>query len=411
MLKGNLFASPSVNSILSAIRYCAGKFGVLLIVKNYTGDRLNFGMAMERALAEGILVDMVIVDDDCATWGGKGITGGRGVAGTVFVHKLSGAMAEQGKSLNEVKRTAEDAITRIRSIGFGLSTCTLFGQIPTNRITSDAIEVGIGIHGESGIQHKVDASCHLAEFTSNLAFDMLHLGKNTNANGVDYNNERKMSYHKGDSIILLVNNLGGCSELEMAIITNSIMSKLTSEGFNVCRIMVGTFLSSLDCAGVSISVMDVASGTEESGSIANNILSLYDQPTNASNWKAVIVNATTNGNSADLQQNNINTVMDGTLTVEGGLNVTDASVLHGDENNALLNQYVHVKILTAICEYFSNIIIANEISALDAVCGDGDCGSILLKGCQHVLLQLRTTAATSPEVFNDIPLLDRKSVV
>jgi dihydroxyacetone kinase len=99
---GNVFASPPVSSILAAIRKVTGRAGSLLIVKNYTGDRLNFGMALEKAQAEGLAVKMVFVADDCALEDGKGITGGRGIAGTVFVHKIAGAAAKRGSSLVEV---------------------------------------------------------------------------------------------------------------------------------------------------------------------------------------------------------------------------------------------------------------------------------------------------------------------
>jgi triose/dihydroxyacetone kinase / FAD-AMP lyase (cyclizing) len=107
---GNVFASPSVHSILLAIRVAAGPHGVLLIVKNYTGDRLNFGIAAQRAKAEGLQVEMVLVDDDCALPKGKGITGRRGVAGTILVHKVAGAAARKGFSLIDVKKIAQKAI-------------------------------------------------------------------------------------------------------------------------------------------------------------------------------------------------------------------------------------------------------------------------------------------------------------
>lgn len=131
---GNVFASPSVSAILAAIRICAGPKGVLLIVKNYTGDRLNFGMAMEKAKQEKIDVRMVIVDDDCALPVGKGITGGRGVAGTVFVHKLAGASAAEGRSLEEVHAEATSAVSLIGTLGIALSTCTLPGAPSSLRL-------------------------------------------------------------------------------------------------------------------------------------------------------------------------------------------------------------------------------------------------------------------------------------
>jgi triose/dihydroxyacetone kinase / FAD-AMP lyase (cyclizing) len=131
---GNVFASPSVSAILAAIRVCSGSKGVLLIVKNYTGDKLNFGMALEKAKQEKIDIKMVIVDDDCALPVGKGITGGRGVAGTVFVHKIAGAAAAAGCSLDEVYSEASNAVKLIGTLGIALTTCTVPGAPTSQRL-------------------------------------------------------------------------------------------------------------------------------------------------------------------------------------------------------------------------------------------------------------------------------------
>eukprot|EP01035_Chromulina_nebulosa_P031495 gene31495-41993_t len=129
---GNVFASPAVTAILAGIKCIAGPKGVLLIVKNYTGDRLNFGMAMERAKQLGIKAMMVVVADDVALPEGKGITGGRGIAGTVFVHKVAGAMAARGASLEEVHAAAKAAAEQIGSLGVALTTCTLPGALTSS---------------------------------------------------------------------------------------------------------------------------------------------------------------------------------------------------------------------------------------------------------------------------------------
>ena len=136
---GNVFASPSVNAILAAIRVCSGPKGVLLVVKNYTGDKLNFGMAMEKARQEKINVRMAIVDDDCALPVGKGITGGRGVAGTVFVHKVAGAAAAAGLSLEEVHAEATKSVKLIGSLGIALTTCTIPGAPSSQRLSGPRI--------------------------------------------------------------------------------------------------------------------------------------------------------------------------------------------------------------------------------------------------------------------------------
>ncbi len=146
---GDVFASPSVDAVLAGILSVTGAAGCLLIVKNYTGDRLNFGLAAERARAFGLKVNIVIVDDDIAL---PDLPQPRGVAGTLFVHKIAGAMAESGASLEDVTATAERVIEGTKSIGMSLDTCTVPGSPKENRIGEGKAELGLGIHGEAGVQ-------------------------------------------------------------------------------------------------------------------------------------------------------------------------------------------------------------------------------------------------------------------
>ena len=153
---GGIFASPSVGSILAAIRASSatnGNKGILLIVKNYTGDRLNFGMACEKAKQEGINCHMVIVADDCALGRGKGITGARGVAGTVLVHKIAGAAARAGKSLEEISTIIEQVKANLGTLGVALNSVTIpVAKVVNDRLDEATIEIGLGIHGEAGKQ-------------------------------------------------------------------------------------------------------------------------------------------------------------------------------------------------------------------------------------------------------------------
>jgi dihydroxyacetone kinase len=146
---GDVFASPSVDAVLAGILAVTGDEGCLLIVKNYTGDRLNFGLAAERARAHGKKVEMVIVDDDIAL---PELPQARGLAGTLFVHKIAGALAEEGADLDKVAASARRVIKGIRSIGMSLSTCTVPGSPRENRIPEGKAELGLGIHGEPGVQ-------------------------------------------------------------------------------------------------------------------------------------------------------------------------------------------------------------------------------------------------------------------
>ncbi|MFZ9200296.1 MAG: dihydroxyacetone kinase subunit DhaK, partial [Paracoccaceae bacterium] len=151
---GDVFASPSVDAVLAGILAVTGKAGCLLIVKNYTGDRLNFGLAAERARAFGLKVAMVIVDDDVAL---PDLPQARGVAGTLFVHKIAGAMAEAGADLDTISAAAQSVIKGAISIGMSLDTCTVPGNPKEDRIAAGKAELGLGIHGEAGIE-QVDFS-------------------------------------------------------------------------------------------------------------------------------------------------------------------------------------------------------------------------------------------------------------
>ncbi|MEM8551594.1 MAG: dihydroxyacetone kinase subunit DhaK, partial [Pseudomonadota bacterium] len=146
---GEVFASPSVDAVLAAILAVTGKAGCLLIVKNYTGDRLNFGLAAERARAQGLRVSMVVVDDDVAL---PDLPQPRGVAGTLFVHKIAGALAEDGSDLDAVTEAATRVIKGVVSIGMSLDTCTIPGSPKEERIGLGKAELGLGIHGEAGIE-------------------------------------------------------------------------------------------------------------------------------------------------------------------------------------------------------------------------------------------------------------------
>ena len=156
---GDVFASPPASAVLEAIRKCAGPMGTLLIVKNYTGDRLHFGMAAERAKLEGILVHMVVVGDDCAVPAHVRGAGRRGLAGTVLVHKIAGAISARGSSLVEVAATAQTAADSIGTMSVSLSSCTVPGRPASFELPVGYVELGLGIHGEPGIRRQLLAPC------------------------------------------------------------------------------------------------------------------------------------------------------------------------------------------------------------------------------------------------------------
>jgi ATP-dependent dihydroxyacetone kinase len=237
---GEVFTSPSSDSVFAAIKAVAGQHGALLVVKNYTGDRLNFGLAAEMARAEGIPVEMVIVDDDVALNGTELAVGARGLAGTVFIHKLVGAAAAEGKSLADVASTGRAAVESLATMGvsFSAGTSPTVGK-PSFELGEGEMELGLGIHGEPGAKRT-----HLQAadaLTETLLIEILKHGK--------FGDEKRVA--------VMVNNLGATTEMELAIVARHAVPFLESKGFTVERIYAGTFLSSLDMAGISISVLGV----------------------------------------------------------------------------------------------------------------------------------------------------------
>ena len=229
---GDIFASPSVDAVLSAILAATGPKGCLLIIKNYTGDRLNFGLAAEQARALGHEVRTVTVDDDIAL--GPDVKK-RGVAGTLFVHKVAGQLAEEGKSLEEIAAIAQQVIDRTASIGLSLTECRHLGQQTTSRLSDEQVELGLGIHGEPGIKvipyEKADQL---------MAIAMEKLAENLPATNGRY--------------AMLFNNMGSVSPIEMNVLVNAF--RKTPLGDKV-DYMIGpaALMSSINMSGFSVSLL------------------------------------------------------------------------------------------------------------------------------------------------------------
>jgi ATP-dependent dihydroxyacetone kinase len=229
---GDVFASPSVDAVLAGILAVTGKSGCLLIVKNYTGDRLNFGLAAERARAFGLKVAMVIVDDDVAL---PHLPQARGVAGTLFVHKIAGAMAEAGADLDTIAIAAQGVIKGAISIGMSLDTCTVPGSPKEDRIAAGKAELGLGIHGEAGVEQ--------VDFSGAKAAMAMVVDRLAPAMG------------KGDHVALL-NNLGSTTPLEMSVLAEELAR--SPLGARI-KWLIGPapLMTSLDMHGFSLSLLPV----------------------------------------------------------------------------------------------------------------------------------------------------------
>lgn len=229
---GDVFASPSVDAVLAGILAVTGKAGCLLIVKNYTGDRLNFGLAAERARALGLQVSMVVVDDDIAL---PDLPQARGVAGTLFVHKIAGALADQGAGLSAITQAAKGVIGQVVSIGMSLDTCTIPGSPKEARIDAGKAELGLGIHGEAGIEQVEFSGARDA-----MAMVVDRLAPNIGS---------------GPHVALL-NNLGGATLLEMSVLAEELARSSIGEQITW---MVGPapLMTSLDMQGFSVSLLPI----------------------------------------------------------------------------------------------------------------------------------------------------------
>lgn len=234
---GNVFASPSPDRILEAIHQVGGDKGILMVIKNYSGDIMNFSMAAELAEMEGYKVMSVVTRDDVAVPESTYSTGRRGIAGTVFVHKIAGAAAEAGRSLEEVRDVAQKVIDNTRSMGMAMSPCILPGVgKPGFVLADDEIEVGMGIHGEPGVERtSVKTSKELAEILcGHILADM------------DFS---------GSDCAVMVNGLGGTPLMELYILTNDVNALLREKGIDPVRWYVGNYMTSLEMSGCSVSLL------------------------------------------------------------------------------------------------------------------------------------------------------------
>ena len=235
---GAVFTSPTPDQVYEAIQATECGKGALLIIKNYTGDVMNFEMAADMAADEDITVDKVVVADDVAVENSTWTTGRRGIAGTVFVHKIAGACAETGADLPEVKRVAEKVIANVRSMGMAVSPCTVpaVGK-PGFDLADDEVEIGIGIHGEPGT-HREKIS------TVNNTVDHL-VGKMLDE-GI---------YAQGAEVAVMVNGMGATPLSELFIANLRVKEILDEKKISIAKTVVGNYMTSLDMAGFSVTLL------------------------------------------------------------------------------------------------------------------------------------------------------------
>ncbi|CAG8461084.1 1489_t:CDS:10, partial [Funneliformis caledonium] len=326
-VSGNIFASPSTSQILAAIRRVESTHGTLLIVKNYTGDCLNFGLAAERAKAEGIKVELIVVGDDVGVGRQQGgLVGRRGLAGTILVHKVAGAMAAKGARLEEVKNAALLVAKNIGTIGVAFDRCTVPGATQGSSLPDDVIELGMGIHGEPGFQKiSLPPSRKLVQ----KMLDTI-ITQDADRSFLDIKPEK-------DQIVLLINNLGGISTLELYVVVNDALSYLVEKKFYIKRVYVGHFMTSLNMPGVSLTILRLPKNSD--------VVNLLDESAEAPGW--------------------INHIK------------VDISSLD------TMDPQLFESTIKAACNAL--IQAEPEITKYDTIVGDGDCGVTLKYGATDIL--------------------------
>ncbi|XP_045430015.1 triokinase/FMN cyclase isoform X2 [Pipistrellus kuhlii] len=363
IIAGAVFASPAVGSILAAIRAVAqaGTAGTLLIVKNYTGDRLNFGLAREQAQAEGIPVEMVVIGDDCAFTVVKK-AGRRGLCGVVLIHKVAGALAEAGVPLKEIKDRVSVAAKAMGTLGLSLSSCSVPGSRPNFELAADEVELGLGIHGEAGVRRMKMAP---ADEIVRLMLDHM-----TNTSNVSH-----VSVQAGSSVVLVVNNLGGLSVLELGIVADAAIRTLESRGVKVARALVGTFMSALEMPGLSLTLLLV----DESR------LKLIDAETTASAWPHMPK-----------------------VSVTGQKRIRPAPA-HPTEAPDITVEGLSSKRMVLVLEQVCATLLDMEeyLNTLDRVSGDGDCGTTHSRAARAIQEWLRE----SPPPAHPAKLLSQLSLL
>jgi dihydroxyacetone kinase-like protein len=235
---GEVFTSPTPDQMLEATKAVNGGAGVVHIVKNYTGDVMNFDMAADLARSEGIEVESVLVDDDVAVQDSLYTAGRRGVGTTVLMEKIAGAAAEEKRPLKEVAEIARHVNSNGRSMGMALTSCTVpAAGKPTFELGDDEMEIGIGIHGEPGRERMKLKPVH--DIVEMMAVAVVE----------------DIPYQRGDDVLAFVNGMGGTPQIELYIVFNELRKYLDGRGVTISRNLIGSYITSLEMAGFSITLL------------------------------------------------------------------------------------------------------------------------------------------------------------
>jgi dihydroxyacetone kinase len=365
---GDVFASPSQVQVYNAIKRTKSNKGTLLIVKNYSGDCMNFNNAAFDAKEDGIEVDAVYVNDDIAVKDSLYTVGRRGVAGTVLVHKIAGAAAEMGKSLAEVKAIANKVIANVRSFGFALTSCTVPAKgTPTFDIGPDEMEFGVGIHGEPGrTREKIQSADVLsARITKDLIDDL--------------------GLKAGEEVCLLINGFGGTPLQELYVLNNSVTKDLRKAGLSIYKTLVGNFMTSIDMAGASITVLRLDDELK--------VHLDYPVATPALTWGASMTPEAAAAQEAVAALAKALNITPGAIAPKAACKKRAAAQEEAIEaavyevtGEPVIGDVINTAGMVKLLDAMSEIIIKNEVHfcEMDSVAGDGDFGMSIAKGFRQL---------------------------
>ena len=361
---GDIFASPSQIQVYNALKLTASKKGTLMIVKNYSGDCMNFNNAGALAKDDGIEVDAVYVNDDIAVKDSLYTVGRRGVAGTVFVHKIAGAAAEQGKSLAEVKAVAEKVIANIRSFGFALTSCTVpAAGSPTFEIGEDEMEFGVGIHGEPGRKREklITADELAARIVPDIAEDL--------------------GLKEGEEIALLINGFGGSPLQELYLFSNSVTNELEKANIRIYKTLVGNYMTSIDMAGASVTFLR----------LDDELKAYLDYPvaTPAITWGGSSKEDIAAREAIQALAKALNLTPAAFAKKEAAAESAaiddEAEKTYAFEGKAVVGEKINTPGMGKLIDKMADVIIENEVPFCKADrCGDGDFGMSIAKGFRQL---------------------------
>lgn len=373
-VNGSIFASPSAKQIFAAIKSVSsrdnGSKGTLIIIKNYTGDILQFGLALERAKAQGYKVEMVIVGDDASVGRSKGgNVGRRGLAATALVHKIVGSASTQIDDIGKLKNLGTSVADNSVTIGATLEHCSVPGRETTSfePLDINAAEIGLGIHNEPSVK-KVTPIPNIDLLIAELLSYLLN-EKDKERYFVPFDTVK-------DEIVVLVNNIGGTSTLEMYAITNSIIETLYRlYRIKPVRVIVGEFVTSLNAPGFSITLFNLTGAAHKSNIPTSELRKYIDMPTDAPAWK---INFSENCLGQDIY---IDSPLDG---IE--------SLVKSKIRFSMEQQERFIKSLVNGLEK----LLEKEptITMYDTIAGDGDCGETLATGATAILNSIKSKKIT-----------------